>query len=337
MRIKLEDGKMVPSNTDSIVVVCAADDNYVIPLSVTLKSILVNLSNSQKITCFVIDGGIEEFNKQRILKSLDSEQIAIEWLQPTDAVLNKVKVSGHVTVTTYYRLLIPDLLPQQLRKAIYLDCDLVVNEDLGRLWTIDIGDSYLLAVQDMGIREVSNPRGGLHNYQELGIPPNSKYLNAGVMIFNLEKWRTESISAQAIEYLEQNKEHVLNWDQDGVNAVLVGKWRELDPRWNQTPSIYKCRSWRESPFTEDIYNNVIQQPYIIHFATAIKPWHYYCEHPAKDLFFRYLDMTVWSGWRPKKPLKYILRLGLRRFRGTIKRLGSYVWNLILGRRFPQAS
>jgi len=323
---------MTPSDNESLVVVCAADNNYVIPLSVTLKSILANLKTPRKIICFVIDGGIEESNKQKILQSLDSKQIAIEWLQPTDSVLNKVKVSGHVTVATYYRLLIPDLLPQQLKKAIYLDCDLVVNEDLQQLWAIDIGDSYLLAVQDMGIREVSNPRGGLHNYQELGIPPNSKYLNAGVMVFNLEKWRAENISTQAIEYLEQNKEHVLNWDQDGVNAVLAGKWRELDPRWNQTPSVYKYRSWKDSPFTEEIYKSVIQQPYIIHFATAIKPWHYYCEHPAKDLFFQYLDLTPWAGWRPKKPLKYALRLGLRRLRETVKYLlKSFVWHLSLSR------
>lgn len=323
---------MTSSDTESCVVVCAADNHYVIPLSVTLKSILANFEASQKITCFVIDGGIEDSNKQKILKSLDSKQIAIEWLQPCDSVLNKVKVSGHVTISTYYRLLIPDLLPQQLKKAIYLDCDLVVNNNLQQLWTIDIGDSYLLAVQDMGIREVSNPRGGLHNYQELAIPSNSKYLNAGVMVLNLEKWRTENISTQAIEYLEQNKEHVLNWDQDGINAVLAGKWRELDPRWNQTPSVYKYQSWTDSPFTEEIYKSVIQQPYIVHFATAIKPWHYYCEHPAKDLFFQYLDLTSWSGWRPNKPLKYLIRLGLRRLRETIKYLlKNFAWHLSLSR------
>ncbi|MDV2993645.1 MAG: General stress protein A [Chroococcidiopsis sp. SAG 2025] len=323
---------MTSSDIESIVVVCAADNNYVIPLSVTLKSILANLKNSQTIACFVIDGGIEEVSKQKILKSLDSQQIVIEWLLPTDSTLSKVKVSGHVTVATYYRLLIPDLLPQQIKKAIYLDCDLVVNQDLQKLWAIDIDNNYLLAVQDMGIREVSNPRGGLHNYKELGIPPHAKYLNAGVMVFNLEKWRTENISTQAIEYLEQNKEHVLNWDQDGVNAVLVGKWGELDPRWNQTPSVYKYRSWKDSPFTEEMYKSVIQQPYIVHFATAIKPWHYYCEHPAKDLFFQYLDMTSWSGWRPKKPLKYIIRLGLRRFRENIKSLlKSFAWHLSLSR------
>ena len=266
---------MISSDTESLAIVCAADNNYVIPLSVTLKSILVNLKISQRITCFVIDGGIQEVNKQKILKSLDSQQIIIEWLQPTDAILSKVKVSGHVTVATYYRLLIPDLLPQHIEKVIYLDCDLVVNEDLQKLW---------------------------------------------------------AISTQAIEYLEQNKEHVLNWDQDGVNAVLAGKWRELDPRWNQTPSVYKYRSWKDSPFTEDDGVTVIQQPYIIHFATAIKPWHYYCEHPAKDLFFQYLDMTSWSGWRPKKPLKYIIRLGLRRFRENIKSLlKSFAWHLSLSR------
>ena len=44
-----------------------------------------------------------------------------------------------------------------------------------------------------------------------------------------------------------------------------------------------------------------RNPAVIHFTTEIKPWHYYCFHPEKDLYFEYLDRTPWVGQRPDRP------------------------------------
>lgn len=287
---------MTTPDTKSIVVVCAADNGYAMPLAVMICSVIENLKSDCKLDLFVIDGGIKEYNKRKIIRALESAQWDVKWVQPPDGLLEKMKLSGHITVATYYRLLIPELLPRQFKKAIYLDSDLIVNEDLGKLWNIDMGENYLLAVQDTSIPYVSSP-GGLVNYKELGILPNHKYFNAGVLVINLEKWRAERIDAKVIKYLEQNRDCVRWWDQDGLNAVLVGKWRELDPRWNQTPAIYSYPSWRDSPFPEKIYSAILNNPYIIHFASASKPWNSRDKHPATNLFFQYLDMTAWSGWR----------------------------------------
>lgn len=90
-------------------------------------------------------------------------------------------------------------------------------------------------------------------------------------------------------------------DQDGLNAILAGKWQEIHPLWNQMPRIYDYSSWNESPFAEDIYNELLHRPYIIHCTNYPKPWcaglRVECKHPKKHLFFQYLDMTAWSGWR----------------------------------------
>ena len=289
---------VISSGSGSLVLVCAADDNYAMPLAVTVRSVLENLRNTCKVALFIIDGGISQLNKRKIIKSLGSKRVDIDikWVQIDGSILEEMKISGHITIAAYYRLLIPQIVPKQFKKAIYLDSDLIVNRDLEQLWKLEIGENYLLAAQDTGAPYVSSSK-GLRNYRELGIPPDFKYFNSGVLVINLEKWRTDSITLKVIEYLEQNKEQVRWWDQDGLNAVLAGKWGEIDPRWNQTPFIYEYSSWKDSPFEEQVYKDVIDKPYIIHFANKMKPWNLYYKHPYKNLFFRYADKTAWAGLR----------------------------------------
>lgn len=287
---------MTISTQETIVIVCAADDGYAMPLAVVIRSVLENLRSDRFCTFFIIDGGISKKNKEKILQVSHSKQCTIKWLQRPDAILDNMKVSGHIKVATYYKILIPVLLPEDYCKAIYLDSDLIVQGDLGKLWDIDIENNYLLAVPDSGIPYVSSHY-GLKNYKELGISSHCKYFNAGVLVLNLEKMRTESISMQVIQYLEDYKEYIRWHDQDGLNAVLAGKWSELEPRWNQLPSLYRNSSWEDSPFSQEEFTNALKDPYIIHFASSHKPWNSTLYHPANDLFFYYVDMTPWIGWR----------------------------------------
>ncbi len=300
-------------DSNAIAVVCAADDAYAMPLAVTVRSALENLKGNRKIILFIIDGGIKKTNKQKIIRSLVSEKCEIRWIENPDHLLSEIEVlrpfvienvpnvgtieeQAHIKISAYYRLLISELLPNHFKKAIYLDSDVIVIGDLGELWDIDIGKNYLLAVQDIAIPYVSSP-GGLINYQEIGISANSKYLQSGVLVINLEKWRVNGTSSQCIEYLQKNREYVRWHDTDVLNAILAEKWGELDPRWNQTPFVYQYSSWKDSPFSESIFNDVVYHPYIVHFVSQAKPWNSREEHPFRHLFFHYLDRTDWSGWR----------------------------------------
>ena len=294
--------KSISFNQEPIVLVCAADENYAMPLAVTVYSASLNLKSQQRIELFVIDGGIKESTKSRIKKSLASESITISWVQPTETLFNNLPLTDTLTTATYYRLLIAQLIPTHFHKAIYLDTDVVVKGDLSQLWNIDIGDNYVLAVQDISQRSF-------------------KYFNSGVLVINLEKWRTDNTGSKVIEYIEQNRDSIRWLDQDGLNGVLAEKWGELDPRWNQMHAIHEYSSWREGPYAENVYNDVLHSPYIVHFTTPPKPWQKGCKHPGKDLFFQYLDMTDWSGWR-----NTIWRRMWRRVRKETKSLWSFIKN-----------
>lgn len=314
-------GGTVPSafdGPDTIVLVAAADDNFAMPLAAMVKSVLCNLAPDRLVLLHVIDGGLGDALRSRLLSSWDSPRLRVHWLEPEFAALRHMKITGHVNLLTYSRLLIPDLLPARHRKAIYLDCDMIVLGDLGEIWDRDPGAHHLLAVQDMtapwmcsetalanfeACRPYLSATEALTNYRELGIPPDTRYFNAGLLLLNLTQWRATEATRRIIAYLNDHSEHVRWWDQDGLNAILHANWGELDLPWNQIPHIFRYPSWRESPFSEAEYQAITEHPKAIHYSARSKPWHGDNTHPARDQFFHYLDQTAWAGWRPEAPLE----------------------------------
>lgn len=312
---------------NSIVLVCAADDNYSMPLAATTRSVVASMQNPQNLSLYIIDGGISGANKERIIQNLQSEQVKITWIKARRSQFKNMQISSTVTIAAYYRLLIPAFLPNEIEKAIYIDSDVIVRSDIEALWNQDIGDNYLLAVQDMGAPSVSSPR-GLVNYQELGIPADSKYFNSGVLVFNLKKWRQNNTSLEVIKYLNDYKQYVRWFDQDGLNAILAGKWGELDARWNQMPYLFRFGSWQESPLSEEEYNNLLNHPYIIHYSTREKPWNDNCNHPQKELFYEYLDNSIWSNWYVEQAAKKRRQKQMAMFQNLYGSLKKQIKSLI---------
>jgi lipopolysaccharide biosynthesis glycosyltransferase len=276
---------------DSIPVICAADDKYSMQLGVMVASVLDNLSKDRFLQLYVIDGNISEDNKRKISKIIGSRG-SIVYLYPKEEMLHGVKISGHISIATYYRLLIPDLLPN-LSKILYLDCDLVVNRNIVDLWEKDVEECFLRAVPEMSMPTFSE---GIVGYEKLGYSGNEMYFNAGVLLINLQKWREQKVSEAAIRHIQEHIDDIRYWDQDGLNIALSNQWIPLEPIWNRTSHIHHYKSWQQSPFNEDIYKTLMQNPAIAHFTTKFKPWNSY-NHPDKRMFYRYLDKTSWAGWR----------------------------------------
>jgi lipopolysaccharide biosynthesis glycosyltransferase len=118
-------------------------------------------------------------------------------------------------------------------------------------------------------------------------------------------------------------------DQYALNVVLSGRWGQLDLRWNQGARIFSYPSWSLSPFDRKTFEQLRDDPYIIHFTTADKPWLVSCLHPSRKLFFEYLDRTAWAGWRPTRftnPRAFfgLLKAQQRRLRRARKGLQSRV-------------
>ena len=296
-----------PLPSDIIQVVVAADNNYVMPLAVTVCSAAVNAAPERRLAFNVVHDGITAENRTRVNQSLARVRItnaSIEWIQAPLSKFKDLRITHHwITPLTFVRLLVPDLLPTSVDKAIYLDCDVAVMEDIGGLWDLDLGDKSLLAAQDL-IGWVSDPSAGLANYRELGFPPDKKYFNAGVLVLNLRKWRISNTPQALLDYLREYREVIRASDQEALNAVLGNDWGELDFRWNWQikARIYRIGTHKMGWSPPDIRKS------IIHFHSSEKPWLPACDYPEREAFFRYLDMTEWSGWRVPQHRELLGRL-----------------------------
>jgi lipopolysaccharide biosynthesis glycosyltransferase len=281
------------------VIVCAADDAYALCLATMLHSLEHHLRRYKTIQVVVLYTALKASNRRKIIATLNKKRISLTWIRVDDNRVRCLTTSQRISKATYYRLLIEEALPECPR-VLYLDCDLVINNDIGLLWDERLDGALLLAVPQVSPdASTASSKRGLPSYKDLGIPPDTKLFNAGVLSIDLSAWRQHRISERIIEYLHRYNDKVLWWDQDGLNAILHSEWRMLDYRWNVMTSIFRYFDcWKDSPFERAQYYDIITHPFIIHYNSSSKPWNGDYNLPYKEYFFRYLDRTRWCGWRP---------------------------------------
>jgi lipopolysaccharide biosynthesis glycosyltransferase len=269
----------------TIQVVCAADADYVKPLAAMLQSMFTNAASGRSIVVHVLDGGINSGDKERLAESIAGPH-SIRWVEATGHGFDGVPLWGRMSVSTYYKLVLEELLPATVTKVIWLDCDLLVLGDIGALWDQELQGKHALAARDVVVSSVSSPC-GVAAWREVGLPSDAPYFNAGVMSIDLTLWRRDQVGRRALDYVRTNRDAVYFWDQEGLNAILAGRWGVLDRRWNHNVSV---------PGGDRDAN----ASWIVHFAGSVKPWRYAAPNSSHDAWFSYLDRTPWKGWRPER-------------------------------------
>jgi lipopolysaccharide biosynthesis glycosyltransferase len=287
---------------DLIHIAIAADNNFSQHLCVTLVSIFSNLSPERQVNVYVLDGGITKDNVEKIRKSLAQFGRKINNLLFINFSLKEFsnfQETKGITRVTYYRIRLPALLPN-VSKVLYFDSDIVVVADIGELYDADITDTYVMAAQDSS-REV------LEEGKELGIPDGNGYFNAGVMLMNLDKFRTDGIPEKVIAWLERNNHKNSTHDQSALNVVLTGGWKPMNPRWNQLVGVSIATSWKETTYTKEEFDAAIKHPKVIHYSSRFaKPWKFESISPHKNVYYKYLAMSEFSDYQPTYTLKSLV-------------------------------
>jgi lipopolysaccharide biosynthesis glycosyltransferase len=279
------------SNADPIYVLTLADDRYAMPLAVTIRSLLDSLEVYRRVHLIVIDGGILDSSKQKLMESWRISSAwprsSIEWLAPDYGDATSIAMWGRIPKLTYARINLAAYLPEATR-VVLLDSDLLVRTGIGRLWDTPLEGKIAAAVADPFIPLVSS-RDGLASYAELGLAPDAPYLNAGVMLVDLELWRKHHVGPRAFAWIDQNRRMARWYEQDAINAILAAQWKALDGRWQVQPRLASLLPTAEA---------VLQESWIVHFSGGLKPWLYHGNSTADREFFEVLDRTAWRGWRP---------------------------------------
>jgi len=176
----------------------------------------------------------------------------------------------HFTRAMYLKFLLPTLLAED--RVIYLDCDTIIQGDLGELWHLDLDKNLVAGVID--------PQGG--SSSEMPLPENDPYINSGVMVMNLKDMRIDRLIDKTVSIYEKFQNLVTWPDQCLINKYSEGKKFVLSEKWN-------FQIIANSISEEQFKQIKKQRPTVLHFIGHIKPWQQWCNPCISDLWLGYAE------------------------------------------------
>ena len=247
----------------SIPLAIAFTPNYFVPAATMLKSLLDTSADAFEVICLVTEEIPGEM--QDMLDRMGKGRLNVKYLSLQG------RLDGYYTDARYseaasFRLLLPELLPEY-DKILYIDCDVIIRQDMGALCqNTHLGDNYLAVVYEAPIE------GQTERIQALGCIPG-RYFNSGVLLMNLKQMREEKVSAQLLKACE--KEYMEFPDQDALNQVCQGRVLPLSPVYNGIRTFflpqYKADFCKVYP---EEWWETVQKEANIHY-TGGKPWNIY--------------------------------------------------------------
>jgi lipopolysaccharide biosynthesis glycosyltransferase len=259
-------------------VACAADDSYVTHLGVMLYSLFEN--NSASFHIHLLSSSFSESNTETIHNLCDKFSHEFTMHRIDAGLFKDFYTSKHITIATYYRILLPEILDQSLDKVIYLDSDMVIVGNIEPLWEIDIDNKALAAVSEPSFND----------YERLSLPVKHGYFNAGVLVINIKYWRAKQATVQLKRYIIANAQKLNFWDQDALNACFNEEWITLKPKYNQQGSFFCIpRKKLLNTYTKSDLNEALVNPVIIHYTGSVKPWHDFDYNPNRSVYIKYLN------------------------------------------------
>ena len=263
----------------------SSDNNYAQHLGVTIISILKNAKKEDNYNFYIMDGGINKKNKNKLDKLKKIKDFNITYINIDNQDFSNCPMTNYVnyiTLPTYYRFKIPTFFPD-IDKILYMDCDMIVRSDIAPLFETNIDNYYLAAVP-----EVFN-----HNHKErLEFKSDEYYFNAGLLLINNKKWKEDNIEKRLFEYALNPTHEILYQDQDILNEVLKSRVKYLPLKWNlQHDTIFYDESYL---FHKDERIDALEEPFIIHFTHKLKPWLIECTNPYKYEYKKYLRISPWK-------------------------------------------
>lgn len=255
---------------DNKINVClACDDNYAKYAGVVIASVLYNAASNDELFFYILDGGISDTNKSKILKLKDNKNCEINFVKINEADFEdykSIKTHDYITVAAYYRLKLPSLL-SNIHRVIYFDCDVVVNSSLKDLFFTNM-DNYAIA----GVRDI--------NKRMLKKHPN--YVNSGMLVMDIDNMKNQKLEQKFLNWTRENAQSIYMGDQQIINEVLDGEIKIVPDEWNVQSSNFTNRS------------SYTSKPKVIHFVARKKPWHWASFSYHRPLYFKYLQLTPWK-------------------------------------------
>lgn len=260
----------------------ACDEAYLPYAAVVFYSALKSRCAADKFCVWIITNSSSP-SREAWFKGLFPQE-EIHFVQAPDDFLNAPVVKKHLSKAAYMRLLVGKVLPAEVKKIIYLDCDLLVLESLAPLFEWDLKGKIASGLEDWGVAL-------LRKEGRFTFPWPDPYIGSGLLLIDLERWRQSHAQERCVAYAKNPLYPIQHEDQDVLNFVLHGELGVIPCKWDVVYYIPEEDLVRRKAPAE--WLEAMKTPAIIHFATGNKPWFIGCNPPYYALFRQYMkDLNI---------------------------------------------
>jgi len=300
--------KQIYNESKTVTVFFAADDGYLPYLEVAIKSLSEHSSAEYLYDVQILSNGFSDESLFR-LRALVKENITVcavdmkEKIEPIKESLS-LRLRDYYSDAIYYRLFIPSMF-KDLKRAVYLDSDVVLLDDVAKLFFTPLYGKILGAVTDESV--ISVPVFSRYVKTYIGTRTANRYFNSGVLVMDLDGFRRHGIEERFIKLLLSYNFKTVAPDQDYLNFLCRGKVKYLPAGWNKHAIV-----GRDIP-EEELH--------LVHYNMFNKPWRY-DGVPYEKHFWHYADMTGFAKELRAEKLEYTDEMKARDYEAAGKLLES---------------
>ncbi len=285
-------------NPDIAHIVYASDDKFAGILGISMVSLYENNKDMENIIVYIMEGGISVSNKKKInsVSGLYNRPFPI-WIKAKD-ISKELNIEVNIdrgSLSQYSRLFISSLLPENLERVLYLDCDIIINKPINELWNLNLHGKTIAALKD-----------AFSKYYRINISlhTNDIMFNSGVMLIDLERWKNQKIESRLLRFIIFKNGKIQQGDQGALNAVLSHDVYCFEPKYNSVTIFYdftydEMLSYRKPPdfYPEIQVREAVENPVLIHFTTSFlskRPWIKGCQHKYVNEWIKYKKKSPWK-------------------------------------------
>lgn len=282
-------------------VVYASNDGYARHLGTSMCSLFDRNRRFAGIRVYVLSMGLSRESRAALSEIASRYHRELTFLEMGDLekrIGYEVDMGGY-DLSVMLRLFMGEMLPPDVERVLYLDCDTVVARPLKLLWEEGLCGNVAGAIMEPTIYQAVK--------ESIGLSPEDAYFNSGVLLVDLKRWREEDVQRQLLSYWREKGGKLFASDQDVLNGTLKGRIRSLPPKYNFFPNyryfsygtlVRHAPSYRVVPKKD--FLEAKRHPAIIHYAGDERPWIAGNLNHYRLAYEKYLAQTAWAGTPKEK-------------------------------------
>lgn len=285
-------------------VVYTCDNNFVWIMGISMISLFENNRDLKYLNVFLLGDHVSDENKTILSSIAEKYDRCCNFVDVPDLNIPKSLTSNRWPKSAFTRMFAGELMPSDVHKILYLDCDIIVKGSIAPLDKFDTQSFAVSAVKDCVSKQYK---------KKIGVAKEDSYVNAGVLLMDLDKMRKLDIRKMMADFVDSHKGLVSYADQDILNGMFRGKFGILQPEYDVMTQmcVYtyeQIMQYRRPSFyySKDEVEYAQQNPVIIHYTTCmlnIRPWCKGSKHPWATEFDKYQAMSPWADI-PKKEVSF---------------------------------